>query len=423
MKLILAILMILSLNTVNAEQSQYIKYDLDNPVVDRRFNERSMNVLVGDSTRAEFCPKITIAAWGDECRFSLDFRTDTMLTGIMPSLVNNRLDVSLRSGERTRIYRRDDGNLEWEIELDNVPDTNIYEFHFESKGLRFVYQDTSKFDSVLRANSIYPDSAVYSWIAYHQTRRDNWRIISVDNDTTYHAYYGGIAFTIYRPKVVDSRGRTEWCLLEIDTLKNILSIEIPWKFLMEADYPITVDPTIGNSTQEGFFGNVANWVHTVLYKFSSTAEDDGILTNAYIYSYNNDYNYVCTVQVGVYTYDSDVANCDSVAVSTKIPIENYGSGSIQWNLAEFPGCESIGSGEDYIVTFIPYSSGGACLRIAYGFSAWGDIKYATGSDWTFPSNLTGYQSTNSKWAVYAEYTINGNGNNLLRRRHMIRGGN
>ncbi len=114
----------MTLGPVKVERAGFIKFDLDSIENNLCHKDRSMKVEIGDSTKAEFQPEMKISAWGNECLFKVDLRTDTSLKDIVPSVTEGRLSFPLRKGELSQIYRRADGNLEWEVVLSSIPDTN-----------------------------------------------------------------------------------------------------------------------------------------------------------------------------------------------------------------------------------------------------------------------------------------------------------
>ena len=56
----------------------------------------------------------------------------------------------------------------------------------------------------------------------------------------------GKVMHIYRPYVIDSVGKREWCVLLIKD--SLLKISLPKKFMEDASYPVRLDPTLGYST-------------------------------------------------------------------------------------------------------------------------------------------------------------------------------
>ena len=163
---------------------------------------------------------LTITAWGTECEFK----------------INNLKQTPIQ------MYKRNDGNLEWEIILNSKPAQNYIEYSIETKGLKFAYQDTLLDVDTM---SYRPDSVIGSYAVYHATRMNNLTRL----DGTQEIYNTGKAFHIYRPKAWDSDGDTTWCKLSVDTKTGTMMITVPQKFLDDAVYPVIIDPTVGYITK------------------------------------------------------------------------------------------------------------------------------------------------------------------------------
>jgi hypothetical protein len=314
----------------------------------------------------------------------------------------------------TRVYHRDDHNLEWEIILENRPSADSVCYHFEAYNLRFVLQDTALVSEDIRRTSVFPDSTIYSWIAFHRTNRNNYRV-ATDGDTTAYRYGTGIAFIIYRPLAIDAQGRTVWCRLDIDTLRGCLTVAIPPEFLDEATFPVVIDPTIGNTSTGSWSAFPSNWLLQTPYYTHDAPVENGTITKGYIYSNRNNESYACSLRCFVYDYSSNLSECDLIASSDSIAITN---GTPAWNEFQF-NSEPITTGNEYIPAFKGYNSGGAALRVAYGIGVYGDNKRLSGSDWSGPSTLAGAESSSEAWSCYFEYIITGDGEELWRRRRLI----
>lgn len=224
----------------------------DKPCVTGNIN-RDLTMSVGDSKSATFKPQLKIEAWGGECLFTIDLRTDTMATMSHVTKTTHNLSDKMTMTQDAlvshEIYKRDDGNLEWEIILASKPDTNVFEWDIETSGYEWLYQPTIV-EVPLEIGEGRPDSVEGSYAVYHATKGNDFVRIR-GKDTTYENYRTGKAFHIYRPKVIDDAGKTSWCILHVDTLENKLTVIVPQKFLDDAKYPVTIDPTFGFSSEGG----------------------------------------------------------------------------------------------------------------------------------------------------------------------------
>jgi len=201
---------------------------------------------------------LDIKAWNTECEFKINGINQTPI----------------------QIYKREDGNLEWEIIFESKPVRNYIEYPIQTKGLIFAYQDTLRDTDTM---SFRPDSVIGSYAVYHASRKNNLTRL----DGSQEIYNTGKAFHIYRPKVRDSGGDTIWCSLFIDTVNSIMRITVPQKFLSTAVYPVIIDPTLGYSTKGASSTyNPANYSRACLAEnmggvdgtvdsFAIWAQDDG----------------------------------------------------------------------------------------------------------------------------------------------------
>jgi hypothetical protein len=404
----------LSAAQIVKSQSDYAIIHLDSDLSSEKVVNRELTSMVGDSNSVFFKPQLKLTAWGGECIFILDLRTDTVsaIDSVSTTILNEAVCINIVQSNHIRhlLYKRNDCNLEWEIILDTIPDTNVFTFNIETSGLRFFFQDTALIDSVTRANSVFPDSTIYSWAVFHSTRRNNYRIIN-KADTTFRNYKTGKAFHIYRPKALDNDNNTTWCELDTDTLENKLTITIPQTFLKTAAYPIRIDPTIGETGTGLWYTNATNLLYALYYTHDAPS-DAGMLTKVYLYSYRNNASSACSARGYVYDYDASLANCDLIASSNIIAVTNgTTSNDAQWNEMSISG--SVSTGTEYMPAFRTDHND---LQIGYGFGTVGDVKYLTLNNWTAPGTLGGASNFGNHWACYFEYTIDADS---YRRRRLL----
>lgn len=182
------------------------------------------------------------------------------------------------AGTGVNIYTMDDGNVEVEAILASKPPTNRFSFNITSVGLLFYYQpalnatapeiagtacnDTDCWDKDGKIMVHMPENVVGSYAVYHSSKNGDYSAMGGEN------YATGKAFHIYRPKIIDSKNDSVWASLNISN--GIMTVTIPQAFLNSATYPITIDPTFGNSdtTNEGYYSQGANREH--IWHFSLT---------------------------------------------------------------------------------------------------------------------------------------------------------
>jgi len=117
--------------------------------------------------------------------------------------------------------------MEYEVILNEKPNTNVIEFDIDIKNLDCSYQPELTQEEI-DEGAFRPDNIIGSYACYHKTKSGH--IIGQTN------YMSGKAFHIYRPQMIDSVGNKEWGILEIKG--NKLTVEIPQEFLDNAFYPI-----------------------------------------------------------------------------------------------------------------------------------------------------------------------------------------
>jgi hypothetical protein len=145
---------------------------------------------------------------------------------------------AVRGNSRRLLYRGEreshcftilDGNrFEYDVILKRKPESNTVVLFLEG---------WEGFDFLRQPDRFGPEPLRGSYAVYKKE--------PVLNSAKYHVGTGKFCH-IYRPKIIDNRGREVWGGLRID--RGILTITIPEKWLGEAAYPVVVDPVIGSNT-------------------------------------------------------------------------------------------------------------------------------------------------------------------------------
>ena len=161
--------------------------------------------------------------------------------GSVANVTVNSYDLPAKAG-------MEQGGKEVEFVLDKKPAINVVTVPIEVTNLRLLYQPalTEEFEEAdceiwtathVKTKSglecLRPENVVGSYAAYHDSKRDN-------------EYKTGKAFHIYRPQLIDAEGKKAWAEFNRDaeTTRKLI-IMLPQKFLDEAVYPVTIDPTFG----------------------------------------------------------------------------------------------------------------------------------------------------------------------------------
>jgi len=248
-----------------------------------------------------------IDLWQGECRFALSLCDQGAGPRTGPSNMGLVGDTVTLDSDRVkhRLYALSGMALEWEVVLDNPPDTNCFEFPLETSGLRFYHQPPLS-DSEIALDCYRPDNVIGSWAAYHALRSGRHVTVGARGDTSLVEDYGcGKAFHIYRPKAWDSSGDTVWCKLHLED--DRLNLIMPQQFLDDAVYPVTIDPEIGFSGVGASYRTVLDYGQANVdpdYTYVATTGDrvTGFCAHTKVYSGTK------TCEAAVYTMPGDSLN-------------------------------------------------------------------------------------------------------------------
>jgi hypothetical protein len=170
-----------------------------------------------------FIPEIGISKWGGS---QLGIRHRGSGRG---RIRENNAELHGECGDFSHSYRLlDEERFEFDIILASPPENAQVDFELEiPEGLEFHRQPYR----AKRGASI-PEEVRGSYAVY--------------GNKSNNGYKTGKFCHIYRPRIIDARGRQVWGRLEVEG--GILSVHIPKAWLERASYPVTVDPTIGTSS-------------------------------------------------------------------------------------------------------------------------------------------------------------------------------
>jgi len=189
-----------------------------------------LEIEVGDTKQADFYPQVKIKRWDNDVNFSVRLKTDGIYAPIEDGGIIKSQNLKFYEIETSEAYP--EGGYEFDIILDEKPETNKIEFTIQTKGLDFFYQPILK-DSELEDGVFRPLHAEGSYAVYRNDgKKGDYSQLGGKN------YRCGKAFHIYRPRIEDSGGNTVWGKLNVDVEKGILTVEVPQDFLDKAVYPI-----------------------------------------------------------------------------------------------------------------------------------------------------------------------------------------
>ncbi len=340
-------------------------------------------VEIGDAARDIFRPHAKIKRWGDECWLKVELPT----VETKAPLVEDGKVAWVAEDREVHFYPlapadgMEEGGFEFEVILKQKPETNKIVLEIETQGLDFFYQPPLTQEE-LDSGDIRPENVVGSYAVYHATKGNMH-----PNKAEADKYKVGKAFHIYRPRVVDSAGRETWATLGLDKRKGALTITIDQGWLDAAVYPISVDPTFGNTG----IGASSVSIENVIGCVGDTPADAGTADSisAYIFSFTS----TATIKAALY-----VASDESLLSPQT---EEITVTAFAWNTLDFSGGPSISAVKHYIGCW--GGTAAVTLRADTGSSGH-RFRSITYDGW--PDPLAGTTSATIR-TIYCTYTVGG----------------
>lgn len=339
--------------------------------------------LIAEMVNSDDRTFLRLGAWEGECRFAIEI------------------------DDRSRVYLKADGNLEWEIHLAE-PALMPLVYPVAIKGLTCHYQPALR-AAEIALGFFRPDSVIGSYAFYHATEQGDRRIVK-GPDTVVIRYGTGKAFHIYAPYAWDMKGDTVRCSLFIDNADGLLEIHLSEEFLETAVYPVTVDPQFGK-TDIGASLMLLNADYSAATRFNAPA--DGTLDSIVIYVDED----ATAGTVGGAVYDHD-GGCGGLRDSTS---GTAVTGSDGWYQMETASQANIESGEDY---WIAAFCGGSGFNLRYDtfsgaqtirdyYDPWPPPDPCNNPTWNHPDRIV---------SIYAVYTAGEpDERRIFRRRVLLTG--
>jgi hypothetical protein len=277
----------------------------------------------------------------------------------------------------------EDGGLEVELQLNEKPDTNKFNFTIQTKELDFFYQPPLTPEEI-EQGAERPENVVGSYAVYHKTKGGMNRADGME-------YKTGKAFHIYRPKVKDANGVEVWGELNIDEAKRELTVTVPQEFLDSAVYPVVVDPTFGYTSVGGSAANI--WKALYTYPFDSP--EAGTLQSITGYCSSS----LSEQSMGMACYN-DTARVDYTN-------ENIGTISLGWITINVVGGATL-SAQTYNLGFTGNAPSNV-LVCKYDTGALNSVYTANNYSYPPPDPRSVTHFNHFMWSVYATYTAGGGG--------------
>lgn len=363
-------------------------------------------VVVGGTSTAKCVPNanISFACDSGSEKYYLNLnRKSVTVTSEKESLANDELKLTV--GDETDIWHVVDGKLKWDIEIAKKPATNVFDWELTgSAGLSFYYQPALTQDEI-NGGCVRPDNVVGSYAVYC----DKAHHIKDSTGKTLVNYRVGKLCHIYRPLCYDSKGTKVWGELLIES--GTLRITIPQKFLDDAVYPVTLDPTI--------FGDDSNGASS-----QATAQDlrGNKFTSGNAGTADSMFVYIAAgavaenSQCGYYT-----ASDDAFVKATQGKV---GGTDAAYNQYDFAAPKpAISGATDYYLCVEQWDPGGWAIAYDSGAgSSYTKLNFISdAADWVTPFDGTKATGTVNVYSIYCSYTESGEAQTITGLKSCVHG--
>lgn len=356
-------------------------------------------VIVGDDKVASFDATVLFNRWDGESWFTFKYETplaittSSTLTNEKISWGNTALGINIYPLGNTKTDA-ELGAVEYEVILKEKPASNVVSFRLDgSPDLAFYYQPPLT-QADIDAGIYRPDNVIGSYAVYSTDKRDH-----IEGGVNYGI---GKVGHIYRPMVTDDKGNSIWAEFNTDAdHSRSLTITVDQKWLDNAVYPVTVDPTFGYSgTPGGFSGDSTNMITGTVYTSSA---DAGTLNSIHWYFRDTTYYDIGhrASFKGVCILASN-SNIISGGVGAAINIVKNPA----WYSSTYASPPAISGSTGYWLGEIQNDNWGG-VGADYGMDVGGgyDSRYDSSNSYASPTNPTDYSDGGDIiCGVYATYT-------------------
>ena len=351
-------------------------------------------ILIGGKTD-KHAPNLNMSfecASGLEKYFINLNRNSVIVVDEKPSLVDGSISLSI--GNESDIWHIDEnGKLKWDIEFQSKPKSNTFEWSLtHSPELVFYYQPKELSATEIERGATRPPNVFGSYAVYCDRAGDYLD----SNGDIIVSYKTGKLCHIYRPLCKDANGVETWADLLIENGK--LTITIPKVFLNTAEYPVTLDPTLGYSTEGG-----SSTPYNGGDSYHDTTDGDGGTMSALHAWLKNTSGTEYSVEMAVYTDDTGNNRPQAmVTPAVQIAVPAPQSSLAEYNVA-YTG--TVAASTKYWLAIITENANNP----EYGYDAADANRecYNPGFTWAggledpWPDAGSNYAYRASIWAVYA----------------------
>ena len=331
-----------------------------------------LEVEIGDLEQTKFYPQVKIKRWDNECNYSIRLLDNEQGKSILSEIGNK---INWKKGNIEVDFYEIENAFKFDYTIKEKPATNKLTFSIQSKDVKFLYQpeltEKEKEEGVKR-----PENVVGSYAVYAETPKTNW--------TDGKEYKCGKIGHIYRPKLIDSKGKETWADLHIENGRY--EVTIPEEFYNNAIYPIRSNDTFGYIGEGGTGSNITvNYLLGCLFAGKNGTGNSMSMYCQHFLSTEGDF------KMGLYK-ESDQSLVGSTA-------EVHTPSSADWVTTDFIDSPEVEAVNYYLSGFI-----GNAYVLHY-FDADGS-QYSDGSG-TYPTfpNPSDYSFTASRCvSIYVTYT-------------------
>ena len=306
-------------------------------------------------------------------------------------------------GEQETLIMNENGGVEFDIVLKKKPKSNVFIYTIETQGLDFFYQPP--FDEEvgpeiegLNCNALEcydengeivryrAEEVLGSYAVYHNSKSGDYTAMGGKN------YMAGKAFHIYRPKVYEQNNPDNWIWgeLNVDEEQGILSVTVDQDWLDNADYPVVVDPTIGDTSTAS---NATTWSSDRIELVCRNATTDGTGGQVSSISFYTSHTSYFSFVTAIYNTSSGLLSPQSGSVYSA------GAPGGGWHTANFTGPTLFAS-----TAYWPAVLANAPATTYYDYGTTGDTHYST--SYTYPNwpNPGSFTNSNYDYGIYATYS-------------------
>jgi hypothetical protein len=371
---------------------QSTKNQIFNKVDDTTFkidiSEKYLSVVVGDEKQSDFKPRLKIKKWDNEVNFSVGVIDDGSVS--THELRDNKIIWS-QGNKEAHFYPKDNGDFEFEILLKEKPISNILELSIQTKGLDFFFQPLLTEEERLAMEIHRPENVEGSYAVYHKTQQGNYSALGGKN------YMAGKAFHIFRPKIIDADEKWAWGKLNIDVDRGVLSIEIPQSILDNGKYPLSVDPTFGNTSTAGTLQN-SNIDWACFVKATPTS-GDGTVSKLTLWAARHSPNDI-PIKAVIWLYSTKAIITGGVGGTVSIPAGDAQSWDITYSTPP-----SVVNNTDYYIGIVDEGitkDESHALYFDTGAANTGGQDKA--NNYTTPAAIGTITDNTRRYEIYATYT-------------------